>query len=288
MIGVLQWFGAHLWRNVLLILWHVFAVVGPMIWWPTAGRVALAVGVYTVLMFGITAGYHRYFAHRSFRTSRVGQVVLAWLAQTALQMGVLWWAAHHREHHRSSDLPADPHSPKQRGLWHAHIGWILSPESVPRNDSLIADLLRFPELRWLDRMYWLPPVVWIGVLAVVGGPAAVVWGFLVPALTAAHVTYTINSLAHTWGRRVYQTTDTSRNNLLLAALTHGEGWHNNHHYYPGSARQGFLWWQIDVTWIVLRMLAALRLVSHLHSPPARVLAAAGRGTVSDEPGDPVG
>lgn len=272
----LTWLGALARGNPGVLAWHVLAVIGAFVWTPTVPLLLLAVGMYMVLMFGITAGYHRYFSHRTFRTSRAGQVVLAWLAQTSLQMGVLWWAAHHREHHRSSDQPDDPHSPLQHGFWYSHIGWVLEEQNAGRDDALIVDLLRFPELRWLDRMYWLPAAVAFVGMGLAAGPAGVVWGFLVPALAAAHVTYTINSLAHTWGWRVYETPDTSRNNLLLALLTLGEGWHNNHHFYPGSARQGFLWWQVDTTWMALRALSAVGLVWDLKAPPARVLAAARR------------
>ena len=252
--------------------WHVLAVLGAVAYLPGWRELVLAAAVYAVGMFAVTAGYHRYFAHRSYRTSRGAQLVLAWLAQMTLQKGVLWWAAHHRRHHRLSDQPGDPHSPRQDGFWHAHVGWIFRDDSQARDDRLIPDLLKFPELRWLDRHYLLPPLSLILVLGLLGGWPAMVWGFAVPMLLVQHVTFAVNSLSHLWGTRPYETGDTSRNNALVALATFGEGWHNNHHHFQASARQGFLWWQVDLTWYGLRALASLGLVWKLTTPPARILA----------------
>ncbi len=249
---------------------HVVAVVGAIaVGWSWAALAWLA-GSYLVRMFAITAGYHRYFAHRTFKTSRVFQFVLALLAMSSAQQGVLWWAAHHRNHHKESDQPADTHSPVRRGFWYAHVGWILSPPNRVTHLDRVRDLARYPELRWLDRHDLLIVVAWGFVLYFIGGPVALFWGHFVSLVLAWHVTFCINSLAHVWGSRRYATTDHSRNNLLLALLTLGEGWHNNHHYYQRSTRQGFFWWEIDVTYYVLKLLEKLRVVWDVTGVPRHV------------------
>lgn len=235
---------------------------------------ALAGGLYALRMFAITAGYHRYFSHRSYRTSRAFQLVLAFLGGTAAQKGALWWAANHRDHHRFSDEPEDLHSPLQRGFWWSHVGWILSTRHDETRLDRVRDLARYPELRWLDRNHLVPPAALAALLLLAGGLPALLWGFFVSTVLLWHGTFAINSLAHVIGRRRYPTGDGSRNSLALALITFGEGWHNNHHHYAASANQGFHWWQIDLSYYALRGLAALRLVSDLRRPPARVVAAA--------------
>jgi stearoyl-CoA desaturase (Delta-9 desaturase) len=235
--------------------------------------VGLAVGLYYLRMFGVTAGYHRYFAHRTYKTSRVFQFLLAWLAVSSAQKGVLWWAAHHREHHRYSDQPEDIHSPVQRGFWWAHVGWIFAPQNVETNLARVADLARFPELRWLERWQLVPPITLAAGLLLWGGLPALLWGFFVSTTLLWHGTYTINSLAHLFGSRRYATPDDSRNNWFLALLTLGEGWHNNHHYYRPAANQGFFWWEFDPTFYVLKMLSWVRLIWDVRTPPRRVLEA---------------
>jgi stearoyl-CoA desaturase (delta-9 desaturase) len=211
---------------------------------------------YLVRMFGITAGYHRYFSHRSYKLGRRAQFLMAVLAQTAGQKGVLWWAAHHRDHHRHADLPGDVHSPRH-GFWWSHVGWILSTEHDGYDPVRVADFGRFPELRWLDRHHWIP-LAGLGVAAwVIGGLQVFAWGFLLPTVALYHATFAINSVAHIWGSRTFATADDSRNNWLLAVLTLGEGWHNNHHHCRSSCRQGVEWWQIDATYLVLRGLMAI-------------------------------
>jgi stearoyl-CoA desaturase (delta-9 desaturase) len=221
-------------------------------------------------MFAITAGYHRYFAHRSFRTNRPVQFALALLGTTAVQKGPLWWAAHHRAHHRYSDTDRDVHSP-QKGFWWSHVGWILCDRYKDADLGLVRDLVAFPELRFLERVNGVVPWVLAGVTLWIGGWSGLVFGFFGSTVVLWHVTFTINSLSHTFGTRRYATTDTSRNNPLLAMLTFGEGWHNNHHHYSASARQGFYWWEVDVSWYVLRGLAALHLVRGLRQPTAAAL-----------------
>jgi len=231
-------------------------------------------------VFGITAGYHRYFAHKSYKTSRAFQLVLATLGASATQKGPLWWAGLHRRHHRFSDGPGDVHSPKD-GFYYAHQGWIFDPRWNATPLELIPDFARYPELQWLNRHHYAPVVALAVACALVGGFEGFVWGYCVSTMLLWHATYSINSLAHLWGTRRYQTTDTSRNNLLLALLTMGEGWHNNHHHYMASARQGFRWWEIDLSYYLLRGLAVLGVVWDLREPPAAVLAA---GTAAEAAG----
>jgi stearoyl-CoA desaturase (Delta-9 desaturase) len=254
--------------NVLFVAIHLsvlFALVVPL---SHAAR-ALALGGYALRMWAITAGYHRYFAHRSYRTSRAFQLVLAALGATSMQNGPIWWASVHRRHHKSSDGPGDPHSPLDRGFWYAHVGWVFD-RSLPRpyDPSNVGDLLRYPELRWIDRHDWVPLAAYGAACFAIGGLPGFVWGFVVSTLAVFHATMLINSLSHVWGSRRYATTDRSRNNPLLAILTMGEGWHNNHHHYMSSARQGFFWWEIDVSYYVLRVLALVGLVRDVREPPA--------------------
>lgn len=218
-------------------------------------------------MFFVTAGYHRYFSHRSFKTSRAFQLVMAFMATTSTQKGVLWWAANHRHHHRHSDTEEDLHSPSLFGFWWAHVGWILSDRYNKTQVELIGDFHRFPELRWLNRYHLVPPVTLATGLFLVGGWGLLVWGFFISTVLLWHSSFTVNSLSHLFGRRRYETTDTSRNSLLLALLTFGEGWHNNHHFYMASARQGFFWWEVDVTYYALKILSWFRIIWDLRQPP---------------------
>ena len=249
---------------------QIAAVVGVIALGFSWSGLALAAALYLVRMFGITAGYHRYFSHRAFRTSRAGQFALALLGSLSAQQGVLWWAAHHRRHHRFSDQPGDVHSAKREGFYWSHVGWILSPDYKETDWAAVPDLARYPELRWLNRYDMVPVVALAVVLFAVGGAWALVWGFFVSTTVLWHATFSINSLAHKLGRRRYPTTDESRNSLALALLTLGEGWHNNHHYYQRSASQGFYWWEIDLTYYALRGLQAIGLVSGVARPPRHV------------------
>ena len=249
---------------------HVAAVVGvALLGWSWSG-LALCMALYVVRMFGVTGGYHRYFSHRSFRTSRVMQFLLAVLATTSVQKGVLWWAAHHRAHHKFSDVEGDVHSVKLDGFFWSHVGWILSKKWAATDESKIADLAKYPELRLLDRFCLVPPIALAVVLFVVGGSWALVWGFFVSTVLVWHGTFTINSLTHVFGSRRYPTADNSRNNFILGVLVMGEGWHNNHHHYQRSTRQGFYWWEIDATFYVLKAMSWVGLVWDLHAPPAHV------------------
>jgi stearoyl-CoA desaturase (delta-9 desaturase) len=217
---------------------------------------------YTLRMFGVTAGYHRYFSHRSYKLGRAAQFVMALLAQSAAQKGVLWWAAHHRDHHRHADRPADVHSPRA-GFWWAHVGWILDTRHDRYDPRRVADFGRYPELRWLDRHHWVPTTVFGAAVWLAGGPAAFVWGYLLATVAIYHATFAINSVAHLWGTRPFATADDSRNNAWLALITLGEGWHNNHHYCRSSCRQGVRWWEIDLTYAGLRVLEAVGVATDL-------------------------
>jgi stearoyl-CoA desaturase (delta-9 desaturase) len=236
-----------------------------------ATAIVLCVVMYFVRMFGITAGYHRYFAHRSFKTSRVGQFLLACLGATSMQKGPLWWASHHRRHHRYSDTPDDPHSPLVTSFWWAHLGWIMSDDYTDTPIHEIPDYNRFPELRLLERFHWVPGVILAAVCLWIGGWTGFVWGFVISTVILYHCTFFINSLSHLIGRRRYATTDESRNNLVLALLTLGEGWHNNHHHYMSSANQGFFWWEIDISYYVIRLLSFVGLTWDVRRPGKKAL-----------------
>jgi stearoyl-CoA desaturase (delta-9 desaturase) len=249
---------------------------------PTALLTATA--LYVVRMFAVTAFYHRYFAHRSFRTSRAIQFAFAVIGASSVQRGPLWWAAHHRNHHLHADTVRDPHSPTLRGFFWSHTGWFLTPAGFQTDWKRIPDLARYPELRWLDRFDIVAPVALAAALFSLGswlqvyqpqlgtnGPQMLVWGFCISTVVLFHATFTINSLAHRFGARRFATPDDSRNNIWLALLTFGEGWHNNHHFYPSAARLGFRWWEIDLTYYGLRLMALCGLVQSLKPVPARVL-----------------
>lgn len=255
------------------------------VFWVGYSPIALAIAVllYAARMFAITGFYHRYFSHKAFRTSRATQFAFALLGAASVQRGPLWWAAHHRNHHRHSDTASDIHSPLIHGFWWSHVGWFLSKRGFATDRQQIPDLMRFPELRWLDRFDLLVPLLLAIALYALGellattspqlgtnGPQLLVWGFFISTIVLFHATVTINSLAHRWGSRRFATRDNSRNNWLLALLTFGEGWHNNHHHFPGSARQGFRWWEIDLTYYGLRLLAALGLVWDLKPVPVQL------------------
>lgn len=233
--------------------------------------VLLGVVLYVVRMFGVTAGYHRYFSHRTYKMNRGMQFLMALLAQSTLQQGVLWWAAHHRHHHKHSDQPEDVHSVRQDGFFWAHVGWVFSPRSLETDLSRVKDLAKYPELRFLDRYHYLPALALAILCYAWMGWAGVVVGFVWSTVAVWHGTFTINSLAHVFGRRRYDTEDDSKNNWFLAIITLGEGWHNNHHHYQASVNQGFFWWEFDPTYYALWMMSKLGLVRDLRKPPRHVI-----------------
>lgn len=242
----------------------------------------VAVGLYAVRMFAITGFYHRYFSHKAFRTSRPMQFVFAAVGAASVQRGPLWWAAHHRHHHRHADTDQDMHSPRH-GFFRSHMGWFLTKRGFATNFGNIPDLAKFPELRYLDRYDVVVPFLlalglyFLGSLLAsvapelnTSGPQLLIWGFFVSTIVLFHATVTINSLAHRWGTRRYDTNDDSRNNAFLALITFGEGWHNNHHHFPGSASQGFKWWELDLTYLALKTLSVFGLVWDLKTVPPQL------------------
>jgi len=252
---------------------HVAAVVGVVACGVSAAGVGLAIAAYFARMFVITAAYHRYFSHRTFKTSRWFQFLLALGAQSSAQKGVLWWASHHRWHHKYSDTDDDVHSAARRGFWYAHVGWVVGPAWDSPDYAGVSDLAKFPELRALDHpaLAMLPAVALGALFLGFGGAFGFVWGYLVSTVLLWHGTFTINSLAHLFGRQRYETGEGSRNNWVLALITTGEGWHNNHHHYQSSARQGFRWWQVDVTYYGLRLLQLVGLIWDIREPPLHVI-----------------
>jgi len=253
------------------------------------GASAVAVGtclsLYVVRMFAITAGFHRLFAHRTYRTSRIFQFLMAFTGTASYQRGPLWWSAHHRRHHLHADTEKDLHSPLTHTLWRSHVGWFLSRHSQVTEWKLIANLSKYRDLRFLDRFYSLPPILLAVAVFLSGlvlqryapglgttGWQMLVWGFFVSTVLLYHGTFTVNSLAHVFGTRRFATEDNSRNNFFVAFITLGEGWHNNHHHYPTSERQGFFWWEYDVSHYTLKALSWLGIVWDLRAPPANVMA----------------
>jgi stearoyl-CoA desaturase (Delta-9 desaturase) len=244
--------------------------------------VAVCIGSYAVRMFAITAFYHRYFSHRTFQMGRVMQFIAGFIGATATQKGPIWWAAHHRVHHKESDTTKDPHN-SHEGFWHSHWFWFLYKESEHTDFESIPDLTRFPELKLIDRFWVVPPVVLGFGMFAIGGWHWTVWGYFVSTVLLSNATYTINSLMHYWGKQRFETGDESRNHLLLALITFGEGWHNNHHRYQASTRNGFYWNEIDITYAILKMMSWIGLVSDLTPVPARVLEEGKTGRKSRSP-----
>jgi len=237
----------------------------------SALSIGLCLGFYFLRMFAITAGLHRYFSHRAFKTGRVFQFVLAFVAQMSAQAGTIWWAAKHREHHAHSDSPQDVHSPAQHGFLFAHLGWIFHKNHAAADYSSVPDLTRYPEIVWIDRHKYMPAVILAAACFAIDSWTGLVVGFFWSTVLTYHGTFAINSMAHVFGNQRYVTGDDSRNNWLLALITLGEGWHNNHHYYQSSTRQGFYWWEIDVTFYILKALSWVGIVRDLRSPPAEAL-----------------
>ncbi len=270
-------------RVVPFIGLHVAALAG--VWFVGFSWFAFwtAVALYALRMFAITGFYHRYFSHKTFKTSRPVQFLFALLGASSVQRGPLWWAAHHRNHHRHSDTELDVHSPVTKSFFVSHMGWFLTKAGFRTDRSVIKDLLQFPELRLLDRFDVFVPIALALALFLLGGwleahrpeygtsaAQLLIWGFFVSTVVLFHATVTINSFAHRFGSRRYRTRDDSRNNWLLALITFGEGWHNNHHHFPGSARNGFFWWEYDLTFYLLKLMSWCRLVWDLKPVPPQL------------------
>lgn len=247
--------------------------------------VFMAVFLYVLRMFAITGFYHRYFSHRTFKTSRWFQFLFAVVGNAAAQRGPLWWAAHHRHHHIHSDEETDLHSPRRKGLFWSHMGWFLSECNFATKYQNIKDFSQYPELRFINRFDILVPVLAAASMYAFGaileyfdpglgtdGLQMLVW-FCVSTVCLYHGTFAINSLAHLIGRARFNTGDDSRNSFILALITLGEGWHNNHHHYPASTRQGFYWWEIDITFYILKVFSWMGLVWDLAPVPKRAFEA---------------
>lgn len=246
----------------------VFGVFWTGITWKAA---ILGLVLWATRMFGVTAGYHRYFSHRAFKTSRVFQFVLAFWAQTSAQKGALWWAAHHRDHHKHSDQEGDAHSPVRDGFIYSHVGWLFDPVSQATKYDRIKDFAKYPELVWLNKLQLVPAILLAIVTLLFAGLPGLLVGFFLSTVVLWHTTFFINSLTHIFGKKRFPTTDQSRNHWAMALVTLGEGWHNNHHYFQSAARCGFYWWEIDITYYGLKLLSWLGLVWDLRPVPEKVL-----------------
>ncbi len=268
-------------RIIPFMLLHVFTLGVIWVGW-SPFAVGFAIIFYFIRMFAITGFYHRYFSHKTFKTNRFWQFMFALLGASCVQRGALWWAAHHRHHHRFSDTEEDLHSPR-KGFIRSHIGWICTNKAFRTRYELVQDFAKYKELMFLDRYDTLVPIItalsiyFLGVgleafFPVLGtnGLQLLIWGFFISSTVLFHGTVTINSLSHVWGKRRFKTNDDSRNNFILSLITLGEGWHNNHHYYPGTARQGFYWWELDITFYGLKFLEFLGIIRDLKPVPVKV------------------
>lgn len=282
-------------RSLSFIFLHLGCLAVIWVGWSWAAVVVAAV-LYLVRMFAITAFYHRYFSHRAFRTSRVWQFLMAVAGNTSMQRGPLWWASVHRHHHQHADDEEDVHSPGLMGFWWAHIGWLTSRRNFPTDYAKVKDLAKFPELKFLNRWDQVVPIVFGILLWITGwllgryvpslhtsGPQLFVWGFFISTVVLLHATLCVNSLAHSVGSRRFETGDDSRNSLFLALITLGEGWHNNHHRYAFSARQGFYWWEIDISYYLLKMLSWTGVIWDLRRVPESIYEEALRGGKAEVP-----
>ncbi len=237
-------------------------------WWSV-----LAIFVVTrICGVGVTVGLHRYFSHRAFKTTRWFQFVLGFMGCTALQKGPLWWPIHHRLHHRHSDRKDDPHSPVVDGFWYGHIGWLFSRDLMNPDQAVVKDLMKYPELVWLDRFWMLPGLMLAAACYAVLGMNGLIYGYCLSVVFVFQVTFAVNSIGHLWGPQRFATGEGSRNNPVLGILAMGDGWHNNHHRAPSSARHGFAWYELDLAYQCIRLLAFLGLAWDVKQPPASVMA----------------
>jgi len=282
--GKIDW-----WHQKGFILMHFAPFLAFLPWIKvTTFDWVLCISLYFVRMFFVTGGYHRYFSHATYKTSRFVQFLIAFFAETSVQKGVLHWGANHRVHHKYSDTPKDPHSKKVYGFFYSHVGWILGPDFKDTKFNLIKDFGKFPELIWLNKYHLIPPLVLMLSVYLIGGyvntPDAemsfsailtnglstLIIGFFLSTVLLFHGTFSINSLMHMFGKKRYESNDESKNNLFLALLTLGEGWHNNHHYYMKTVRQGFYWWEIDITYYILKILSWFHIVWDLKPVPRHI------------------
>lgn len=276
--GSIAFFGVHVVGILAIFTGISWAAIG------------MCLFMYYSRMFAITGAYHRYFSHRTYKTSRFFQFVLAFWGASCGQQGPLWWAAHHRHHHKFSDTEQDIHSAKLRGLWWSHVGWILCKRYAPTNEEAVKDLAKYPELRWINKYHGVPPFIlaasifFFGVFLQHAAPGLhtdgiqmLCWGFFTSTTFLYHGTFCINSLAHLIGKKRFDTGEESKNSLILSIITMGEGWHNNHHRYPYSERQGIYWWEVDMSHYVLRVFSWFGLVWDIKLHPEEIYREAATG-----------
>ena len=261
--------------TIILALVHTGAVAALFLFnWRAFASAVLLVWIATG--FGISLGYHRLHTHRSYKVPRLLEYFFAVCGTVTLEGGPIFWVAVHRIHHQKSDQPGDPHSPRE-GAWWSHMGWILFGEAKHNNTRLMAkyapDLAKDRFYVWLNDYHWIPPVIVGLMLLVVGGLPMFLWGGCLRTVVGLHATWAVNSVTHLWGSRRFATRDDSRNNWWVALFTFGEGWHNNHHAHPSSARHGLAWYELDISWITIKFLKHLGVarsvrVARLNSPLA--------------------
>ncbi len=251
------------WRTVIVFgAFHVGAVAALFFFtWPAFFAALLLYWV--TLSFGIGMGYHRLLTHGSYKTSRAVKYFLTVCGTLALEGGPIAWVATHRIHHRFSDRDGDPHTPRDGRLW-AHLVWMLVGNVTHCDDAAAQryapDLIHDPFMVWIDRYFWIPLAVSGVVLLAIGGLPFLLWGLFFRVTAGQHATWLVNSATHYWGRRRFETRDDSRNTWWVALVTFGEGWHNNHHAHPTSARHGLAWYELDMTWMLIWIFRAARLV----------------------------
>ena len=274
----------------VVIFWVVQASAALVFFVPfTWGLLALWAASHFSRAVGLTLAFHRYFAHRAFQMNRAARFFWTFVGTAAMQKGPLWWAGHHVNHHRFADRDGDPHSPMVSGVYYAHIGWFLNDarhDRLEATNPVVRDFSTAPEIAFLDRYFFVPPLLLATTMYLVGGVTWLVWGFCVPTMTLAHATFAINTVNHMFGSRRFDTIDESRNNPLTALFAAGEGWHNNHHRYQRAARNGFYWWEIDLTWYAIRAMAVIGLAWDLQRVPERIYAEA-RATKARRASQPI-
>ncbi|RME91753.1 MAG: acyl-CoA desaturase [Candidatus Hydrogenedentota bacterium] len=257
------------WTQIPFFLIHLLPLGAFFTGVHVADAIFLAVFYFTGMFF-VTAGYHRYFSHKTYKLNRFWQFIFAFMAQATAQKGVLWWASHHRTHHKYSDTDYDIHSAKKLGFFYSHLGWILSDDHEETDYDLVKDLAKYPELVWLNKHPLIPAWI-VGITAyLIGGASMLFFGFFLGLVLLWHGTFTINSLTHMFGKQRYVTGDESRNNPFFALITLGEGWHNNHHFFQSSTRQGFFWWEFDITYYILKLLSWVGIVKKMRPVPDHI------------------
>jgi len=254
------------WLTCIVLAWFHVQAIAALFSFSWTNLIVAAVLYWVAVGLGISMGYHRLHTHRGFKTSKAFEYFLAICGTLTLEGGPIFWVAIHRRHHQHSDQPLDPHTPRVSGFW-SHIGWILFGEALHNDTRLMSryapDLGRDPFYRWLNTYHWVPLTVLGLALLAIGGWPMVLWGIFLRTVVGLHGTWLVNSATHMWGSRRFKTRDDSRNSWWVALLTFGEGWHNNHHAHPVSARHGLVWYEFDISWITLKFFNAIGIVRDL-------------------------